>query len=152
MRPTSAMRDGMSPDRYIRYPSRNPLPKPEQNCGPSRNYLQGAGIATWYKRTPQCQNRHKTDNTCENEHRLHHARRDIAERKGFANPFDEWKDDYGSCDIADGEENFEEGAHGNACLESSAEDVPGVFEYRLVEEERWDREYECAGEEQPKNE
>ena len=111
---------------------------------------EGIGVATWREAGPQCHDRHEADNARENDHRLHDARRDVAERNGFLDPLDDRKEDDRSRDVADGEQDLEECARGDARVEPPAEDIAGVVEYRIVEEERRDREYKSAGKEQPK--
>ena len=51
-------------------------------------------------------------------------------------PHEDWKDHDGRADIADHQEDLEEGAERDAAVVAGAEDLVGAAEHRLVENER----------------
>ena len=99
----------------------------------------------------QGDDRHQADDSGEDDRRLDGPRRDVAERDGFVHPFEDREEDDGGRDVADREQDLEQHAHGDPCVESFAEDVVGVVEDRVVEEHRGDREDEGGEEPQTRD-
>ncbi len=122
---------------------------PTQNPGPSRNVLSwiatsvcpatSSGVRSAPMDAARSSCRVTTASRLiadRDDRRLDCARGDVAKREGFAVSPEDRKHHDRRADVADHQEDFEEGAQRDAGDVAGAEDVVGVVEHRVVENER----------------
>lgn len=78
----------------------------------------------------------QADRADPDDRRLDCARGDVAEREGFAVSPEDRKHHDRRADVADHQEDLEQGAQRDARVVAGAEDVVGVVEHRVIENER----------------
>jgi hypothetical protein len=98
------------------------------------------------KSSPQRHDREQADQADDDDDGLDDTTGDVAERERLALPLDDGPQHDGGSDVRDGEEDLAERAQLDARVGPVAEDVIGVVEDRVVEEQPCNRGDEGQGE------